>query len=376
MKSITEVLGSVQMLFDLDFDLQDAFEAYLTSEQKVFLSMLRVIETKSEWHTRKHLRIGRPSYDEQAFLRAFLALSFFRIRTVSDLRARLRSDVNLRQICGFQKVPSLASFSRRLAHVAGTSQLHDRLAGMIHEYRDEIVVTAIARDSTAIEARERPRNKKSDIVPAARSTHRRGRPRKDEGRQPKERSVLEAQQLLSPDAALAGLPQACAWGCKKNSQGNLAYWKGYKLHLDVTDTGIPVTAVVTAANVHDSQVAIPMERITETRLSWRYSLMDAAYDANAIRQYIEQRGRSAIIDRNRRRSGQLCPMEKAQSDLYRMRSAVERAYAHLKDWLIPTKLYVRGIEKVTFQILRGVLCLASLKLLQCCIVPYLKKQEA
>lgn len=77
----------------------------------------------------------------------------------------------------------------------------------------------------------------------------------------------------------------------------------------------PVMVVVTMANVHDSQVAIPMERITETRLSWRCSLMDAAYDANAIRQYIEQRGRSAIIDRNRRRSGQLCPMEKAQSDL-------------------------------------------------------------
>jgi len=69
---------------------------------------------------------------------------------------------------------------------------------------------------------------------------------------------LEAQQLLSPDAALAGLPQACAWGCKKNSQGNLAYWKGYMLHLDVTDTGIPVMAMVTAANVHDSQVAIPI----------------------------------------------------------------------------------------------------------------------
>lgn len=74
MKSITEVLGSVQMLFDLDFDLQDAFEAYLTSEQKVFLSMPRVIETNGEWHASKHSRIGRPSYDEQAFLRAFLAL--------------------------------------------------------------------------------------------------------------------------------------------------------------------------------------------------------------------------------------------------------------------------------------------------------------
>jgi hypothetical protein len=68
MKSITEVLGSVQMLFNLDFDLQDAFEAYLTSEQKVFISMLRVIETKSEWRTSKHSRIGRPAYDEQAIL--------------------------------------------------------------------------------------------------------------------------------------------------------------------------------------------------------------------------------------------------------------------------------------------------------------------
>jgi len=68
MKSITEVLGSVQMLFNLDFDLQDAFEAYLTSEQKVFISMLRVIETKSEWRTSKHSRIRRPAYDEQAIL--------------------------------------------------------------------------------------------------------------------------------------------------------------------------------------------------------------------------------------------------------------------------------------------------------------------
>jgi hypothetical protein len=39
----------------------------------------------------------------------------------------------------------------------------------------------------------------------------------------------------------------------KNSQGNVSFWMGYKLHLGVTDLGIPVTAVVTGANVHDSQ---------------------------------------------------------------------------------------------------------------------------
>jgi len=44
MKSITEVLGSLQLLLPLDFDLQEVFESYLTTEHKGFLSLLRVIE--------------------------------------------------------------------------------------------------------------------------------------------------------------------------------------------------------------------------------------------------------------------------------------------------------------------------------------------
>jgi hypothetical protein len=39
----------------------------------------------------------------------------------------------------------------------------------------------------------------------------------------------------------------------------VSFWKGYKLHLDISDTGFPLTAVVTGANVHDSQPAIPKE---------------------------------------------------------------------------------------------------------------------
>jgi hypothetical protein len=54
------------------------------------------------------------------------------------------------------------------------------------------------------------------------------------------------------------------------------FWKGYKLHLDVTDWGLPVTAVVTGASVHDSQVALPMEKVTERRVQHLYSVMDSA----------------------------------------------------------------------------------------------------
>jgi len=50
-------------------------------------------------------------------------------------------------------------------------------------------------------------------------------------------------------------------GIKKNSQGKINAWKGYKLHLDVNDFGIPLTFVLTGANVHDSQLAITMEKL-------------------------------------------------------------------------------------------------------------------
>ena len=40
MKSIEEVLGSLQLLLPFDFDLQEVFESYLTAEHKGFLSLL------------------------------------------------------------------------------------------------------------------------------------------------------------------------------------------------------------------------------------------------------------------------------------------------------------------------------------------------
>jgi len=39
-------------------------------------------------------------------------------------------------------------------------------------------------------------------------------------------------------------------------------WRGYKLHLDCVDGDIPVSAIVTSASVHDSQVAIPLSQMS------------------------------------------------------------------------------------------------------------------
>ena len=137
------------------------------------------------------------------------------------------------------------------------------------------IVGHILRDSMAIEAREKPVNTKREVAQEGKEPRKRGRPRKGESKANKKANRLAPQARQKASVALSALNTLCCWGCKRNSQGNVSFWKGYKLHLDVTDMGIPVTAVVTGANVHDSQLAIPTEKLTERKVKHLYTLMDA-----------------------------------------------------------------------------------------------------
>ena len=141
------------------------------------------------------------------------------------------------------------------------------------------------------------------------------------------------------------------------------------LHLDVTDIGLPVTAIVTGANVHDSQAAIPMEKFTERKVVHLYSLMDAAYDAKPVHDYIRGQERVPLIDPNKRKGTDQRSFDPAEKERFKKRTTVERANAHLKDWLIPNQIFVRGFEKVSFLLLCGVVCLAALKILQYFTLP-------
>jgi IS5 family transposase len=170
--------------------------------------------------------------------------------------------------------------------------------------------------------------------------------------------------MQDAQTSLDGIDKECAWGCKKNSEGNVSFWKGYKLHLDVSDTGFPLTALVTGANVHDSQLAIPMEQLTEGKVHFCYSLMDNAYDSATIDEYIRGRGRIPIIDPNKRKDNDRPPLDPAKQERFNIRTTVERTNSHLKDSLIPRSLYVKGHKKVSFILMAAVICLAALKYLQ------------
>jgi hypothetical protein len=161
-----------------------------------------------------------------------------------------------------------------------------------------------------------------------------------------------------------GIGKECTWRCKKNSGGNVSFCKGYKPHLDVSDTGFPLTAVVTGANVHGSQLAIPMEQLTEMKMPFCYSLMDSAYNSKTIDEYIRTPGRIPVIEPNKRKVNDRPPLDPAKQERYKMRTTVERANSHLKDSLIPRSIYVKGYKKVSFVLMAAVLCLAALKYLQ------------
>jgi len=373
MKTVTEILGGAQILLGISFNLQDSFEEYLTEEHRCFLEMLRLIEDARPSIEMIRKSRGRIPYENEPIMRAFFARIFLRIATVEGLRNRLLNDPNLRLICGFfNGVPSAPTFSRRMSEFCSKPLMTQTLNSMVEEYQKARLVGHISRDSTAIPVRETPINKKKDVLAPKKMKHKRGRPRKGEVRPEKAPTTLELQVGRSARNSLSKLDKDCAWGCKKNSQGNASYWKGYKLHLDVTDIGLPITAIITGANVHDSQAAIPMEKLTGKKVQHLYSIMDAAYDAKPVSDYINAQGRVPLIDPNNRKGMEQRTFDPAEKSRFKIRTTVERANAHLKDWLIPSQIFVRGFEKVSFLLMCSVVCLAALKILQYFVLPTLQ----
>jgi hypothetical protein len=113
------------------------------------------------------------------------------------------------------------------------------------------------------------------------------------------------------------------------------------MHLDVSDTGFPLTAVVTGANVHGSQLAIPMGQLTEMEVPFCYSLMDSAYDSKVIDEFVKSCDRIPIIDPNKRKDKERPPLDFAKQERYTIRTTVERASFHLKD----CSAYAELVEK-------------------------------
>ena len=69
----------------------------------------------------------------------------------------------------------------------------------------------------------------------------------------------------------------------------------------MADGQIPISCLLTSASLHDSQAAIPLATLSAERTTNLYDLMDAAYDAEPIRQHSRSLGHVPLIDTNPRR---------------------------------------------------------------------------
>ena len=163
---------------------------------------------------------------------------------------------------------------------------------MIQSQLEDSLIGHISRGSTAIEAREKVvgiSTKSEAPVPILGQTPqmiaevasepvvkpKRGRPRNGEQRPPAPVSPLERQSGQNLSQVLTELPQACSVVTKKNASGYSISWRGYELHLDTACCGVIVSAVLTAAAVHDSRVALPLSIISAQRVDYLYELIDA-----------------------------------------------------------------------------------------------------
>ena len=320
---------------------------------------------------------GRPRGDRACLARAFVAKAVFNFPTTALLIEMLACDPILRRLCGFMRrgeVPSEATFSRAFADFSCTAlptRLHAAL--IAHSHADRLV-GHISRDSTAIVARERAQPKPA---PSPKPARKNGRPRRGEVRPPPEPRRVERQITMSIAAMLADLPQNCDVGTKRNARGHQESWTGYKLHIDSADGGIPISCILTAASVHDSQAAIPLATISAGRVTSLYDLMDSAYDVAEIRQHSQSLGHVPIIDTNPRKSAekkaeivgrQACRnrfgFQYAEQARYRERTSAERVNSALKDQHGGRTLRVKGAEKAMCHLMFGMLCLTALQLVR------------
>jgi hypothetical protein len=357
MNNISRVWGHIQStLFPF---LEEELDP-LTEKQKKLVSILELICIE-DFVPVRWWRLGRPPKDRVALAKAFVAKMVYNCSTTRELMDRIEATPNLRRICGWESVraiPGESTFSRSFAEFSDNSLPARAHEALIKEYESERLVGHLSRDATDIEAREKPVCKPKN---KARQKRKRGRPKKGEQRPAPEPTRLECQKSMSVDEMLADLSKACDVGTKKKN-GKAFHWKGYKLHVDWADGEIPVSAVLTSASVHDSQVAIPLAEISAQRVTSFYDLMDSAYDADQIKAHSMSLGHIPIIDHNPR-GGEKIEMAPADKRRYDERSTAERGFSMLKESFGGRNVRVRGHGKVEAHLMFGLLALTAERLL-------------
>lgn len=279
---------------------------------------------------------GRPGYPIEVMWRTYIAGYYLNIPTFTGLIRELKRNPCLAYICGIeaaQDVPTKYAYCRFLKKLVAHTGLIEKCCNKLVRRLNRDLPgfgRTWAIDSTAIHAYSRPRK----------------------------------AMLSDPEAG---------WGYEKDRYGNQRKFYGYRAHI-IADARyeLPISLVVTAANIADSVVAPDLLRRTKSKvrsLHPKHIIGDPGYDSKAIHEEIIALGAAPIIKLNPRgqgvgsvrvgRSYRLyagVPLDpKRWQEHYNKRTAVERVNSRLKEFAKLDNLKVRGLAKIRLHCLLAVL---------------------
>ncbi len=360
-ETVSWLMGTLQGSLFPSFE--ECFATRLTEDERQLIKILDISKVE-RYVPRKadDQRLGRKRKEREAIARAFVAKQVYKHPHTRALIGELKRSANLRRICGFggiSAIPSESTFSRAFAEFAESGLGEKVHKALVETHLRTELIGHISRDSTAIEGREKPAKKEKK----AKAFKKKGRPKKAEIREAKEEKRLDRQVNQTAEESLKELPAVCDVGSKKNSKGYKESWTGYKLHVDVSDCGLPVSVALTSASVHDSQVAIPMIKMTSAKVDYVYDLMDSAYDAGQIYEASRTHGHVPLIDKNGR-GGEVIPMAPHEALRYNERTVAERFNSRLKEDFGARNVMVRGAQKVKEHLMSGIIALFAAQLIK------------
>lgn len=143
---------------------------------------------------------------------------------------------------------------------------------------------------------------------------------------------------------------------KKDPDAKVGYYSrgsfvGFKTHLSVNQSKIPIKAIFTPGNVHDST------QLKELVADCYYGLADAAYDSKANRKIVRNHGGTPVIDKNLRRMKKI-KKKRCKWLLKKYRYLIEQVNSIFKNDVIQniwTK--IRGYEKKATIVYSGIAAL-------------------
>lgn len=127
------------------------------SKASRLLASIVSLEPLARWVDERRAATGRPARDRLSLATAFFFKAVYKLPTTSHFIQRLHADTQLRRLCGWnhpEQVPMESTFSRAFAEFAAAGLPGKVHAAIVRQTQQSTVIGHLARDSTAIEARQ------------------------------------------------------------------------------------------------------------------------------------------------------------------------------------------------------------------------------